>query len=396
MDILSKLLFSAMGALAILYGLRGIVPEFKEQTRSKSIVLTVVLTVFLVFFDVSILKNVLILCALLIYFLKWVFGRSSFIASLSVLFLYLILILTSMITSNLGILMLSKVIDFRAAFVTDQFNVVVIFWMMYIVLLRYYQLIMKIFKKINNFNSRIERLLVVSNVLVFSFIVAYQKMTFVNLVKINSTGLIDAASSSSVPVYMNSTYVLTTMLTFSVVILINRLCIVDNNMENYKYKAETDLMTGVLSREAGLTYLKEEMMNSVVKGQDLTVAYIDINDLKVVNDKFGHKEGDRLIKVLSGIIQDNLREFDVIARLGGDEFMVIFRKCNVLQARKVWYRITDEFLKLNTTGEYNFKISASAGFTEYHPSKHQSVIQLIHEADEAMYLQKKSIKAARL
>jgi diguanylate cyclase (GGDEF)-like protein len=301
-----------------------------------------------------------------------------------------------MITSNLGVLMLGKVIDYRTAFVAGQFNVVVIFWMMYVVLLRYYQLIMKIFKKINNFNSRIERLLVISNVLVFSFIVAYQKMTFINLVKINSTGLIDAAPNSSVPVFMNSTYVLTTILTFSVVILINRLSIVDNNMENYKYKAETDLMTGVLSREAGLTYLKEEMMNSVVKGQDLTVAYIDINDLKVVNDKFGHKEGDLLIKVLSGIIQNNLREFDVIARLGGDEFMVIFRKCNVLQARKVWYRITDEFLKTNTTGEYNFKISASVGFTEYHPSKHQSVIQLIHEADEAMYLQKKSIKAARL
>ncbi len=396
MDILSKLLFSAMGALAILYGLRGIVPDFKEQTRSKSIVLTVVLTVFLVFFDVSILKNVLILCAFLIYYLKWVFDRSSFIASLSVLFLYLILILTSMITSNLGVLMLGKVIDYRTAFVAGHFNVVVIFWMMYVVLLRYYQLIMKIFKKINNFNSRIERLLVISNVLVFSFIVAYQKMTFINLVKINSTGLIDAAQNSSVPVFMNSTYVLTTILTFSVVILINRLSIVDNNMENYKYKAETDLMTGVLSREAGLTYLKEEMMNSVVKGQDLTVAYIDINDLKVVNDKFGHKEGDLLIKVLSGIIQNNLREFDVIARLGGDEFMVIFRKCNVLQARKVWYRITDEFLKTNTNGEYNFKISASVGFTEYHPSKHQSVIQLIHEADEAMYLQKKSIKAARL
>lgn len=396
MDVLSKLLFSAMGALAILYGLRGIVPEFKEQTRSKWIVLAVILTVFLVFFDVAILKNVLILCAFLIYYLKWVYGRSSFIASLSVLFLYLILILTSMITSNLGVLILNEVLDFRKAFFSDNLKVLMIFWLMYVILLRYYQLIMKIFKKITNFNSRIERLLVVSNVLVFSFIVAYQKMTFINLVKINSTGLIDAAQNSSVPVFMNSTYMLTTILTFSVVILINRLSIVDNNMENYKYKAETDLMTGVLSREAGLTYLKEEMMNSVVKGHDLTVAYIDINDLKVVNDKYGHKEGDRLIKVMSGIIQNNLREFDVITRLGGDEFMVIFRKCNILQARKVWYRITDEFLKTNTNGEYNFKISASVGFTEYHPSKHPSVIQLIHEADEAMYLQKKSIKAARL
>ncbi len=396
MAVLSKLLFSAMGALAILYGLRGIVPEFKEQTRSKSIALAVILTVFFVFFDVAILKNVLFLCAILIYYLKWVYGRSSFIASLSILFLYLILILTSMITSNLGVLLLNEVLDFRKVFVSDKFNALMIFWLMYVILLRYYQLIMKIFKKITHFNSRIERLLVVSNVLVFSFIVAYQKMTFINLVKINSTGLIDVAQSSSVPGFMNSTYVLTTILTFSVVILINRLSIVDNNMENYKYKAETDLMTGVLSREAGLTYLKEEMMNSVIKGHDLTVAYIDINDLKVVNDKYGHKEGDRLIKVLSGIIQNNLRDFDVITRLGGDEFMVIFRKCNILQARKVWYRITDEFLKTNTNGDYNFKISASVGFTEYHPSKHSSVIQLIHEADEAMYLQKKSIKAARL
>lgn len=391
-----KFLFSTMGALSIVYGLGNIVPGFRTQNMRKHVVLLAFMVLFVCVFRLDQLRNVLIFYFFLIMYLKIIYGISSFVSSLSVLFLNLIVTLASMITANLSVLLFHEVVDYRTLFSFPSIKGIAIYWILYLVLLKYYQMIMRIFKKITHYNRHMERTLVMSNMLVFAFIVFNQKNTFTNLVKIISSGLADQTENISIGVYMNSNYILTTILTFAVVILLNRLFIVDNNMENYKYKSEMDLMTGVLNREAGLNYLKDAMMDTVVQGNNLTVAYIDINDLKVVNDKYGHKEGDVLIKQVIDIIDSNLRDLDMVSRLGGDEFMVIFRKCSLIQARKIWYRIQDELFKVNSSGKYAFNISVSIGFTEYHPLKHGNVMQLIHEADAAMYEQKKTLKASRL
>lgn len=396
MTLFLELIYSTLGALSIVYGLANIVPGLRTQDIRKHIILLVFMVFFVCVFSLNQLVYVVIFYGFLIFYLKWVYGISSFIASLSILFLYLIVTLSSMMTSNLNVLLFKSVVDYRVVFFYSSYKVVFIYWILYLLLLKYYQMIMRIFKKITHFNKEMERTLLLSNVIVFAFIVFNQKNTFVNLVKIISSGLVEQAENVSIGLYMNSNYMLTTILTFAVVILLNRLFIVDNNMESYKVKAETDLMTGALNREAGLNFLKESMMNSIVQSYDLTVAYIDINDLKLVNDKYGHKEGDLLIKKITEIIETNLRENDVVTRLGGDEFMVIFKKCDVHQARKVWYRIQDDIFKFNASGQFVFPVSASVGFTEYHPRKHNNVIQLIHEADAAMYEQKKTLKANRL
>ncbi|MBM7561555.1 GGDEF domain-containing protein [Fusibacter tunisiensis] len=396
MTLFLELIYSTLGALSIVYGLANIVPGLRTQDIRKHIILLVFMVFFVCVFSLNQLVYVVIFYGFLIFYLKWVYGISSFIASLSILFLFLIVTLSSMMTSNLNVLLFKSVVDYRVVFFYSSYKVVFIYWILYLLLLKYYQMIMRIFKKITHFNKEMERTLLLSNVIVFAFIVFNQKNTFVNLVKIISSGLVEQAENVSIGLYMNSNYMLTTILTFAVVILLNRLFIVDNNMESYKVKAETDLMTGALNREAGLNFLKESMMNSIVQSYDLTVAYIDINDLKLVNDKYGHKEGDLLIKKITEIIETNLRENDVVTRLGGDEFMVIFKKCDVHQARKVWYRIQDDIFKFNASGQFVFPVSASVGFTEYHPRKHNNVIQLIHEADAAMYEQKKTLKANRL
>lgn len=180
------------------------------------------------------------------------------------------------------------------------------------------------------------------------------------------------------------------------VVLINRLFIVDFSMENYKIKAETDLMTETLSREAGLAHLKNEMIQAALHGGHLTIAYIDINDLKKVNDLQGHKVGDVMIKTITSIICENLRGKDEIARLGGDEFMVVFKRCSKEQAARVWMRIGEAFSKVNQLGSYPFNLSASVGFVEYDPKRHKDMMQLLHEADENMYSYKKKLKSRLL
>ncbi|EKE05984.1 MAG: exported protein of unknown function [uncultured bacterium] len=217
-------------------------------------------------------------------------------------------------------------------------------------------------------------------------------MSFISLVKIAKTGVINSAGTSNLNFYMLTSYLFITAFSLLLILLVNRNFIIGNNLESYKFKAETDPLTGVLSREAGINHMKNEMTRSVLKGHPMTIAYVDVNELKRVNDHYGHKEGDKLIRTITDIIQSNLREFDVIARLGGDEFLLVFARCNEDLANKVWRRINDEFLQVNIQGVHRFRLSASVGFVQYNASKHRNSTDLLHEADEKMYIHKKHSK----
>lgn len=164
-------------------------------------------------------------------------------------------------------------------------------------------------------------------------------------------------------------------------------------MEKFRYKAEIDPLTGALSRDAGMRQLKAAMRQAYNNDDDLTIGYVDINNLKTVNDKYGHAEGDIMIKRVTDVVKDNLRDHDAVSRIGGDEFMVIFRKCNDAQAMKVWRRISDAFIKLNLKENFKYTIGASGGFTQYDSSKHKTVKAFMEEADAEMYKNKKQIKA---
>lgn len=393
MDILLRVLFSFSGALSIVYAMTIIVPKFKEGPTRRHLTTAVLLAILLNFIDLSQLNGTLLLSGVLILMLRFFYGNTTFVSAISVLFWYLIFILSSMISANVELLIFRQLFDFRKLFILPHVSSAILYWVMLFFVLKYYQLIMRIFRKITTFNQMYGRSLLVSNLLVFTLILFCQRFNFSSLVQIVSSGLL---SSLPVIMYVILNYLISTILTLSVVVLINRLFIVDNNLENYKYKAETDQMTGVLSREAGLSHLRTEMMSASLRKYDLTIAYIDINDLKVVNDRYGHHEGDRLIKAVTDIVQKNLREFDIIARLGGDEFMLVFRKCNLFQAKKVWNRINEEFIEANVEGIYPFKVSASIGFRQYESEHHPDVMQLVHEADKAMYVHKKRLKASKL
>ncbi len=159
--------------------------------------------------------------------------------------------------------------------------------------------------------------------------------------------------------------------------------------------SQKDVMTGTLNREAGLAILKDMMKASRETGAKLTICFVDINNLKFVNDKFGHTEGDKLISIVSSSISENLRGMDIVARMGGDEFIVIFAGCDLSKAREIWGRILEKFKKINLSGELNFPVGISSGFVEYDPEKHTSVKTLIREADQKMYTDKRLRKSHR-
>lgn len=161
--------------------------------------------------------------------------------------------------------------------------------------------------------------------------------------------------------------------------------------ENIKYLSLHDSLTGLYNR----AYLEEELKRLDTKRQ-LPISFImgDVNGLKLVNDAFGHSEGDLLICTGAKILKEHCREEDIVARCGGDEFCILLPKTTNKDAAIIVNRIRKEFK--NTK---NLKIPLSISFgvsTKENPDQNIKVI--IKEAEDIMYrrklLERKSISSS--
>lgn len=159
-----------------------------------------------------------------------------------------------------------------------------------------------------------------------------------------------------------------------------------------KYLSEHDDLTNVFNRRAGLALLNENLSGAESRKSKFSLCYIDINGLKDVNDSLGHVSGDELILTIVESIKNIIRHNDFIIRMGGDEFLIIFNDSNMVETEGVWSRITDEFNRINETQQRPYLISASHGIVEFEKTERDTLDQLIVEADEKMYLEKKGLK----
>ena len=94
--------------------------------------------------------------------------------------------------------------------------------------------------------------------------------------------------------------------------------------EKLSYYANTDVMTGVLNRGAGLEVLSEKFYLSKSNGKNIVVWFVDVDRLKIANDTFGHEEGDNLLINVTNILKKSTRKTDFIIRMGGDKFLIVF------------------------------------------------------------------------
>lgn len=161
--------------------------------------------------------------------------------------------------------------------------------------------------------------------------------------------------------------------------------VVRKSLENavqMEYKALTDDMTGAYNKNR----LIELLNNRERDGQDIAVIYWDVNQLKYVNDNWGHLCGDRLITEVAKTIQSIAREEDIVIRYGGDEFLLYVAngtKEIAEQLIKTWkVRLEEEKKREN----YEFPVSASVG---YALGKHSQLKDIIAAADKDMYANKR-------
>ncbi|MTI68622.1 MAG: GGDEF domain-containing protein [Firmicutes bacterium] len=171
--------------------------------------------------------------------------------------------------------------------------------------------------------------------------------------------------------------------------IINKCKTTNERIQKY---AMHDTLTGIYNRRMGIELLKKKKKDADINDSKLTVCFVDINNLKKVNDTYGHKEGDRFIKCVSDVMDEEIRKADYVSRMGGDEFLIVFPHCDMKDAKMVLERILTRFKDLNYKNKYPYKIGISYGLSEYIPNSNKKVDKLISEADEKMYKHKEKLK----
>ncbi|MEA4872906.1 MAG: transporter substrate-binding domain-containing protein [Synergistaceae bacterium] len=157
---------------------------------------------------------------------------------------------------------------------------------------------------------------------------------------------------------------------------------------NY-YLMYHDQLTGLYNR----SYLNLNM-KEIRDFKDIGFFVFDIDGLKIVNDTYGHLQGDKLILESAEIIKKAFGNEDITARIGGDEFIVIVRKCTGKKAEGALDRVKDQIRKYNESKSEYFEISISIGYV-ISEEKDSNFDYLMQKADELMYADKSEKKKNR-
>ncbi len=147
-----------------------------------------------------------------------------------------------------------------------------------------------------------------------------------------------------------------------------------------------DYLTGLLTRsriDAHLEYL-------LGHDRKFTLVMIDLDKFKEINDTYGHLEGDKSLKLFSGVLLRVFSPERLVGRYAGDEFILILEKMTVSEIRKKMARVGDEMNWLHKSGHLEFQVKFSYGYYEIKGSEQFSYRDVVGFADNSMYLQKKS------
>ncbi|MEK8132382.1 diguanylate cyclase [Paenibacillus filicis] len=163
-----------------------------------------------------------------------------------------------------------------------------------------------------------------------------------------------------------------------------------NRTKTFEQMAFRDPLTGVYNRRFFDNQIQVELQRSARYPGPVSLAFIDIDRFKSINDTYGHHMGDLVLQGLAHLLQDNLRNTDVLARFGGEEFVVVFPNTGGSDAKKALEHIL-QMAQLEPVAQNEgqpLRITFSAGVSEWVPD--MDVKQWIGASDSAMYEAKQS------
>lgn len=153
-----------------------------------------------------------------------------------------------------------------------------------------------------------------------------------------------------------------------------------------KSKAETDDLTRLLNRGAVVERLELSLTRAQRNNDELSIAFLDVDNFKAVNDTFGHEAGDRCLKNLARLLLDELPENSLIGRYGGDEFLIILPKIGKLEAKRYLSIVSEKIIPMIVEHQ-SCRYTISIGISSLR-SDTKDCLQLIREADKALYVSK--------
>jgi len=160
--------------------------------------------------------------------------------------------------------------------------------------------------------------------------------------------------------------------------------------------ATTDELTGLLNRRGFFTTAEHQLRVAHREKRPMALLYLDLNNMKEINDRFSHQQGDLALQDTADLLRKTFRESDIITRLGGDEFAVLFdNPPGAAIEQVVSSHLQENVAAFTARGERPYQLSFSTGVAYYDPAERGSLQELMAKADALMYRHKQQFKYGR-
>ena len=155
--------------------------------------------------------------------------------------------------------------------------------------------------------------------------------------------------------------------------------------------ASLDDLTKVSNRRGFLFLAKYSLKLCTRQKIPATLAFLDMDKFKAINDEFGHSEGDFALTKFASLMKASLRDSDLFARWGGDEFVALLTDTTRQQAQETLERCSQSLAQYTQEAKLGYAIAFSFGAVEFDPDKHTTIDALLADGDSLMY----EVKQAR-
>jgi diguanylate cyclase (GGDEF)-like protein len=154
--------------------------------------------------------------------------------------------------------------------------------------------------------------------------------------------------------------------------------------------ASVDELTGLSNRRAFQVLAEKSLAICRRQGCPATLLFLDLDDFKPINDRFGHDEGDCALREVADLLLETFRDSDVVARIGGDEFCVLLTGTSAVEMKQPIARMAESVRARNEAPGMRYALGYSVGVASLDPARPVSLVELVNEADRSMYEHKRA------
>ncbi len=165
------------------------------------------------------------------------------------------------------------------------------------------------------------------------------------------------------------------------------------SLKDFEHQSKTDELTGQYNRRHILAELEREIERVKRYGRHLSGMMIDIDNFKMINDRYGHLMGDRVIKAFAAVISRSIRKVDILGRYGGDEFLVILPEATLDVGKLVAQRIQKNLLEYEENVLSGLgRLTASIGLLSFENIPEAGPVAFMEKIDHALLQSKRAGK----